>query len=288
MSWSADDLPALRRVSRDELGVLVDWAAAEGWNPGLGDADVFWATDPDAFVGLHDDDGELIASGSIVSYGGAFGILGLFIVRPELRGKGLGRALWARLEDELLERLEPGAAIGIDGVFAMQDFYASTGFRFSHRNLRMEGVGAPAADTLTPLSDLPFGEIVAFDRVHFGADRGAFLRGWIDPPGGRGVGLVADGALRGIGVVRPCRDGYKIGPLFALDRAAAEQIFAALSDVAVGAPLFLDVPENNPAAVALAARHRMTEVFGCARMYLGTPPPMPWKRIFGVTTLELG
>jgi hypothetical protein len=40
--------------------------------------------------------------------------------------------------------------------------------------------------------------------------------------------------------------------------------------------------------MALADEHGMTEVFGCARMYLGDPPPTPWGRVFGVTTSELG
>jgi hypothetical protein len=52
--------------------------------------------------------------------------------------------------------------------------------------------------------------------------------------------------------------------------------------------LFLDVPENNPAAIELARRHRTVEVFGCARMYLGAPPELSHHRIFGVTTFELG
>src|SRR3712207_6914266 len=33
----------------DALPIL-DWAAAEGWNPGLRDADAFWAADPDGFM----------------------------------------------------------------------------------------------------------------------------------------------------------------------------------------------------------------------------------------------
>ena len=34
----------IRRMTRDELDVLVEWATREGWNPGLDDAQVFWAT----------------------------------------------------------------------------------------------------------------------------------------------------------------------------------------------------------------------------------------------------
>jgi hypothetical protein len=40
--------------------------------------------------------------------------------------------------------------------------------------------------------------------------------------------------------------------------------------------------------MGLAESYAMTEVFGCARMYLGTPPSTPWQQVFGVTTFELG
>ena len=46
---TADDIN-IRRMTREELDRLVEWAAREGWNPGLGDAEVFWNSDPDGFV----------------------------------------------------------------------------------------------------------------------------------------------------------------------------------------------------------------------------------------------
>ena len=97
-----------------------------------------------------------------------------------------------------------------------------------------------------------------------------------------------DGVLRGYGVIRPCRQGFKIGPLFAADGAIAEALYRGLGDFAPGEPIFLDVPENNPQAMALAQRHGLREVFGCARMYHGPPPVLPGDEIFGVTTFELG
>jgi hypothetical protein len=217
--------------------------------------------------------------------------MGFFIVRPDLRGRGIGREIWFARRDALLARLRPGAVIGMDGVFDMQGFYAKGGFRFSHRNLRMRGVGAQASGDLglRDLAELPFADVAAFDRRHFGFDRETFVRAWIAPRGGRGLGLVGDdGRLRAMGVVRPCREGFKIGPLFADDAPAAQQVFAGLGAHAAGQPIFLDIPESNPAALALAERHGMQEVFGCARMYLGPAPELPWQQMFGITTFELG
>jgi hypothetical protein len=76
--------------------------------------------------------------------------------------------------------------------------------------------------------------------------------------------------------------------LFADDALVAEALYTRLAGFAAGGQLFLDVPENNPAAIALVHQHRMVEVFGCARMYLGPLPALAHEHVFGVTTFELG
>ena len=40
---------SIRNMSRDELGLALDWAAEEGWNPGFDDAEPFHAADPGGF-----------------------------------------------------------------------------------------------------------------------------------------------------------------------------------------------------------------------------------------------
>jgi hypothetical protein len=95
-------------------------------------------------------------------------------------------------------------------------------------------------------------------------------------------------SLRGYGVMRACREGFKIGPLFADDGEIAERLFAGLIACAPGAPVFLDTPEPNPAALALAVRFRMTPVFETARMYKNGSPETRLDPCFGVTSFELG
>jgi ribosomal protein S18 acetylase RimI-like enzyme len=281
-------------MTRIEVDELVSWAAREGWNPGLHDADLFWATDPAAFIAA-DLHGELIGGGAITSYDGEFGFMGFFIVRPEYRGRGLGNTLWHARRDRLLSRLRPGAGIGLDGVFAMQSFYAAGGFVFSHRNMRfrteipLQPATSPVDhEDIVPLAAVPFEQVLDYDRTCFPALRPTFLRGWVSQPDALALGCRRDGTLRGYGVVRRCREGCKIGPLFADDAFAAEALYAHLTQFAAGGPLYLDAPENNAAAIEFVREHGMIEVFGCARMYLGPPPVLAHERVFGVTTFELG
>jgi len=284
----------MRNMTRAEVDELVEWAAREGWNPGLHDADSFWATDPEAFIAA-ELDGELIGGGTITSYGGEFGFMGFFIVRPEFRGRGFGDTLWHARRARLLGRLKPTASIGLDGVFTMQDYYAKGGFVFSHRDMRFRAeIAEPPAsaleadDVIVALAEIPLDEVLGYDRTCFPAARPGFLKGWVSQPDALALGCRRDGRMSGYGVVRRCREGCKIGPLFADDARAAQALYAPFADFAAGGPLFLDAPENNPAAMDFVRRHRMEEVFGCARMYLGPAPDVAHARIFGVTTFELG
>jgi hypothetical protein len=95
--------------------------------------------------------------------------------------------------------------------------------------------------------------------------------------------------LGGYGLIRKCRQGYKIGPLFADDPDQAETIFLKLCSFAEeGEKVYLDIPERNQAALILAERYGLKEVFGTARMYNREEPKIALDKIFGVTTFELG
>ena len=274
----------IRVMSRAELDLAVDWARAEGWNPGLHDAGAFHAVDPHGFlVGLLD--GRPVASLSVVRYPGGFGFLGFYIVRPEARGRGYGWRLW----QAGLRHLE-GCTIGLDGVVAQQENYRKSGFAPAHRNIRFGGA-PPRGTPASPLVDarsVPFDRLAALDAALFPAPRPGFLASWIALPGATALAAPGDGGLRGFGVVRPCHDGFKIGPLYADDPAAARDLVLGLAAAAGDGPLFLDAPEGNGAAVRLAGELGLTPRFETARMYRGPAPALDTARLFGITSFELG
>ena len=126
------------------------------------------------------------------------------------------------------------------------------------------------------------------DKKFFGFDREKFLKGWLFMKDSHALKYVTGSRIKGYGVIRKCHKGFKIGPLFAPNYHVAHELFKALSSFAIGKKIYLDVPEINKEALKLAHTYKMKECFGCARMYLGPAPKLPYNQIFGVTTFELG
>ena len=275
---------AIRTMTADDLARTLDWAAAEGWNPGLADVSCFRAADLDGFL-VGTLDGVPVASISVVRYGEVFGFLGFYIVVPAVRGQGWGYRLWqagmARLDSRV---------VGLDGVVAQQANYAREGFELAHRNVRWGGtaVALASAPGIVDAASLPLDRLMAWDTLYFPGPREAFLRGWLGTPGHVARVLLRNGDIAGWGVVRRCRDGHRIGPLVAVDEAGAEALFGALASVSAPGPVFVDAPEPNAVAAALARRHGLLPTFETARMYRGPAPALPLDRIYGITSLELG
>ena len=274
----------IRVMRPEEIALASNWAAAEGWNPGLADAACFATVDPGGFL-IGELDGAPAATISCVNYDERFAFLGFYIVRDDLRGRGYGLRIW----NAAIARARP-RTIGLDGVVAQQGNYRKSGFQLAYANIRYGGRVAPAAAApagIVPLADVPFATVAADDATVFPAPRASFLRAWISARGHVGRALVRDGRFAAWGVIRPCRTGHKIGPLVADDRAAAEAVFAALVAAGPG-EVFLDVPSVNRDAAALAHDHGLAPVFETARMYTGAIRPVRLERVFGVTTFELG
>jgi hypothetical protein len=272
-----------------EFQELVRWAAAEGWDPGINDADIFFKSFPEAFYGYFQQ-GKLIGGGSLVSYKGEFGFMGFFIVHSDFRGNGIGHSLWFKRRDTLLNLLNPGASIGMDGVVAMQEFYSNGGFVTSFRDERRVRLGAhfPIHTSIRKGSE-SMNDLLVFDRKCFGYDRSEFMKMWISNPSAICFRFINEQEeLNGFAVLRQTSEGWKVGPLFADKYSTAEALYLACLNEVPEEKVFLDIPCCNEDAVRLAEVYHTEYVFECARMYYGTPPDLPMNSVFGITTFELG
>ncbi len=282
----------IRHMEEQELSLAVDWAAEEGWNPGIHDAQCFWKADNQGFlVGVIDN--QPVGCISAVRYGSTHGFIGFYIVKPQWRGKGYGIQLWQAAMTQLSNRI-----VGLDGVVTQQNNYKKSGFQFVYSNIRYSGViRKDAADAVlknrtdlevVSVDQIDLKKLIEYDNALFFTPRPDFISSWLIQPSAKALGILSNDRLVGYGVIRQCRKGYKVGPLFADNWDIAEKLFASLGTHFGEKELFLDVPESNTAAVALAAKYNMGKVFETARMYNGVAPKIELSKVFGVTTFELG
>jgi len=66
--------------------------------------------------------------------------------------------------------------------------------------------------------------IESYDRPFFPEARSPFIKTWINQPDCTALGIMREGKLVGYGVIRACRSGHKIGPLFADSPELAESL----------------------------------------------------------------
>jgi GNAT superfamily N-acetyltransferase len=246
----------------------------------------FYNTDPSGFlVGVVRE--VPVGCISVVKYGGDFAFLGLFMVHPDFRGRGYGKKLWERG----IASAE-GRTIGLDGVPAQQANYQRAGFEMAYRTVRYGGI--PKAQPVNGISATPIAPdrlegLQRYDAANFPQARKTFVSLWCGAPAKRkSVVVRSSGKIRGYGTIRRCFEGHKIGPLFANDPDIASAILSTLIPTAKGGRIYIDVPADNIEGVRLTESLGLEPVFETARMYRGPAPTLPMKRIFGVTTLELG
>lgn len=266
-----------RNASERELGVILDWAAIEGWNPGLDDAAAFFAADPAGFF-LAVDGEEPVGAISVVNHNDGFAFLGLYIVRPDYRGQGIGYGLWQHAIAHAGTR-----AIGLDGVPDQQANYARSGFRHAGKTMRFSGRVEPkttASIRLAEASDLT--TLIDREAEASGTRKTAYMTAWFSGTANRKTLIHPDGFL----TIRKCRDGAKIGPLVAGDITTALQLIRHAAGI-FGETVIIDVPDSADALGELCEDLKLTAAFETARMYRGTAPVSAGGH-YAVASLELG
>jgi len=258
---------------------MLDWAAAEGWNPGLDDAEPFLATDPDGFF-VAEVGGEIAAAISVVNHSADMAFLGFFICRPDLRGRGIGSALWRHALAHAESR-----CVGLDGVAAQEANYASHGFVRAGASRRFSGVlPARMSPDIRPARPDDRALLHSLDRDACGYERPAFLNAWTAPGPHRRTVITEAGD--GFATIRLCRSGCKIGPIVAPSPDEALRLASAAAALLPATPAQIDVAPGAPLAATLAAAG-FEETFATARMYRGAAPS-PGPGQMAIASMELG
>lgn len=283
----------LVRATVGDWETVQRWAAAEGRNPSVGDTRLFMAKDPKGFRVGHQDS-RLVSSVSVVRYDDFYAHIGHLLVAPDLDAVDYRRATFTAAVQLAKER-----AIGLDADPDQLDFYHGHGFEPAWRAIRYQGRPSPYPRT-SPHVDLYQRQdripTAAMDAAVFPAQRHAFAIGFAALPGRYAVVYRTRNVVQGYGVLRPAHHGIRIGPVYADSEIAAAALLGALCDRACqlnASTVAIDVPDNNPTAMALAEAFGLHHDSETTRMYRpgrnGVPPAKSSDQTcFALTSLELG
>ena len=217
--------------------------------------------------------------------------LGAVIVRPDRRGKGVGRTIMEaalhHLDDSGIETVRLYAYLNQVG------FYASLGFRPEHRVVRWTGGPRPVRPSSrvrrVRRSDLE--AVAAFDRRYFGASRACLLsRLASESPDTFLVASSLEG-VAGYAVGMRTGDACEVGP-WVLDpswRAGPRELLGALMQAAPATTYSFSGPVRNPRLGPFARRLGYRVVFRTLQMVRGRGAHSGKPEgLWGVAGLEKG
>lgn len=284
--------PQLRIETADAsvLPVIYDWAAANSWSPGEHDFRCYLAADPQSLhVGYLGE--QPVSAVFAARHDADFAHLGAYMVPPQHRGNGYGRATFDAAMKHAGNRV-----IGLHAVTNQVGNYKGSGFSPTYSTWRYSGVLPPPRPNthskikIVDAGDLGLAALTEYDARHFRATRPAFLQAWTTAPRHLAKAVLDhDDTIIGLGVIRPTLDHARIGPLYARDTGTARALLHALTDAVDAIAVALDAPETNPAIEPLAAELGLSPDFQMVTMFTAGPiKPVHHPGVFAVASAELG
>lgn len=225
--------------------------------------------------------GRVIGTVATVTYENRFGWIGMVLVDPAERGRGVGTQL-------LQKGVEVLAGIGclrLDATPAGHGLYLKLGFQDEYGLARMQR--APAVASVRQAAGVrlmlarDLAAVATFDLEVFGADRSAMLQWLLSGAPEYARVLEEGGALRGYSFGRHGFDFEHVGPVVAHDHVQAEQLTAACLASAPERPLVVDSARHSPAWLAWLESQGFQEQRPFFRMFKGenAHPGLPERQL---------
>lgn len=279
---------AVRRLTREDIPFGMTLKNLAGWNQLSADWERFLNWEPEGCF-LATWDGAPAGTATTIRYGDRFGWVGMVLVHPDLRRRGIGSALLMRSIGYLEER--GCAAVKLDATPMGKQLYDTIGFRDEYL-LERHVADAPAPgeqEGVAPLTDDYLEAVCALDLEAFGADRSRVLRRLhAEADADAFVACEAD-RLTGHVFTRPGTNARYLGPWVARDEETAEALFCAALQSIAGCPVYVDIPLANPVTVGIVRRYGFEKQRHLIRMFRGrNEHPGRAGLVYGIAGPEIG
>lgn len=232
----------LRLMSINDLADACELSLAAGWNQTAEDWKMLLELAPDGCFGI-ETEGHLVSSTTVVSYGQRLGWIGMVLTRPEYRGRGFARRLFAHalayVDSYGLETVK------LDATDQGRPLYEKFGFIAERPIERWSRPGASTPQLLARSSRLD-PPAIELDRDAFAADRSELLSALASRSA---VTSVPTGFL----LARTGRTTAYLGPCVSSQDDTARKLITALLNDSPATSWSWDLLPANRFAVSLAS-----------------------------------
>ena len=274
----------LRYLTESDLPFADSLRGIAGWNQTLKDWQRFLALSPHGCL-VAESEHRPVATAVTVAYGNDLGWIGMMLVHPDFRRRGIARVLL----QHCIEILQSARvkSIKLDATPAGREVYLKMGFKDEYTLTRYQTDSAKASATdqnIRPARTDDFQKIISLDQAATGALRENLLHRLIEDAS-RTLVHETNGELTGFGILRPGSLASYLGPIVAADPAHAQSLASALTS----GKTFCDLPDRLPPAADWAKANNFTPQRTLTRMYLGqnVQPTAP-HAYFAIAAPDLG
>ncbi|MBD2784082.1 GNAT family N-acetyltransferase [Xenorhabdus sp. DI] len=266
---------------------VVKWGNREGWNIGYNDSQCMYSIDNNGlFIGWLGD--QAIAAVSLINHSEQYSIWGNYLVIPEFRGNGYGKAVCKIAKNHAGDR-----NIGSNAMPEMVSNYMKSGLTPVYNVIHYSGKPrriTPNIKEIIPVELHYLDKIIQYDALYFPTSRQRFLKKWLFSDGHVAYVKIINGEIYGYGVIRPAPSGYRIGPLVAKSPIDAEELFNTLTSfLPLTTQVSIFVPEYvHESFIYFLRKREFFEQFHVVYMHKGILQNNIPNSIYALSNLELG
>lgn len=275
----AETALTIRPMHPGDIPAGMELVRSAGWNQT--EADWRYMLAAGQGFGIEDGDGRLVASSVVLPYPPDIGWIGMVLVAPEARRRGLATRL---MHNAIATIRAAGRMPMLDATPAGREVYAALGFRDLEAIGRWRGMARGLGSSVPVMSDALAARGHEAAARAFGADRGRLLDDLRGRPGAIALAL-PDG--RGWLWSRAGRTATQLGPLVAPEPADAITLCTAALDTIEG-PVIIDVPDREAGLTCFLADHGFSLERKLTRMALDGSPATLGPTTRAIAGPELG
>jgi ribosomal protein S18 acetylase RimI-like enzyme len=290
------EMVKIRRLKKQDIAFVVESVQREQWGHTERDVERYLEHEPNGCF-IAEQAKQKVGHIFTINYG-ELGWIGLLIVNPEKRERGIGTALMEKAISYLREK--ETKTIGLDAVEKAVSLYERFGFKKTCDSLRYKRQQTeeakwqhPPAKNIHPLRPNNLKPIAKFDAKFFGADRTRVLQSLYDDFPNQCWIAKRNRKILGYIMNRKDSDVCRVGPWVCRPKhlEIAKELFEACVDAMheKTVEIHVGVLATNLDAVALIEDLGFTQVSKSIRMFMGKQTQVgDAMGVYGIAAAEIG